>query len=165
MSLNYICSGQKFIVGGSENETIALPLPLFDIPEGVTIKGTKLVKKTTYYHISLVCIGEIISRHNVSIPNFIEKVTQDFCDYIKSHDVSLLHYRDEFRYVKEDDLETVVVMCDISKLDRFFDVLNKKYKNHLSICICVYGYYICKCIINGLARACTRCVHTTVMLH
>ena len=50
-----------------------------------------------------------------------------FVNFTKSNSISLIGYRDEFRFVKDGERKSLVVMCDISNLDNFFDLINNKY--------------------------------------
>ncbi len=79
------------------------------------------------FHVSLVCINEIIRKHNVLIPNFKDLVVSDFCDFISRNSVDVLNYFDDFKFVTQNDLKTVVVTCNVSNINKFFDFLNKKY--------------------------------------
>ena len=121
---------EKFICGDShcllEDNVIFLPVSFTGLPGKITIAGCTLVLKTKF-HISLVCIGKIIEKHNISIPDFQEKIVADFCEFTKHHSIDLIRYRDEFRFVTRDEDRTVVVMCEVSNLNTFFDLLNKKY--------------------------------------
>ena len=51
------------------------------------------------FHVSLVCINEIIRKHNVLIPNFKDLVVSDFCDFISRNSVDVLNYFDDFKFV------------------------------------------------------------------
>jgi hypothetical protein len=73
-------------------------------------------------------MGQIIKKHGVSTPNFAEGVMVDFCDFVQKNPIELLRYRDEYRFMAEDEKRAVVIMCDVSNLDKFFDHLNSKYK-------------------------------------
>jgi hypothetical protein len=126
MSKRYICDSTKYEIGGQKLDTIGLPVQIVDIPSKVNIEGYELKLKSSF-HVSLVCIGKIIERHKITIPDFINKIVEDFCDYLKSTEVNFLRYRDEFRFVSQNDRRAVVAMCDISNLKEFFDLINKKY--------------------------------------
>lgn len=123
-----ICNGDKYELGGEPiGETIGLPIDLKELPEIIEIEGNTLAAKKKF-HVSLVCVGKIITKHNVSILDFIQKIVEDFCEFVKVNDVSLIKYRDEYRFVEQNDRKSLVVMCDISNLDKFFDLINEKYK-------------------------------------
>ena len=126
MSNNYICNSNKYTLEGQTGDTIALPVTVSSLPNQIEVEGNVLLRKTSF-HVSLVCIGQIIKRNAISTPDFIEKVINDFCVFTKDNDISLVRYRDEFRFVEENDRKSVVVMCNIFNLDTFFDLLNKKY--------------------------------------
>ena len=126
MTKKPICGGGKYELAGQTGETIGLPVVLKGLPPKIQVEGYTLFLKSSF-HISLVCIGKIIEKHGVSISSFIDKVVDDFCEFIKTNEVSLVGYRDEFRFVSDKERRSVVVMCDISNLDKFFELLNQKY--------------------------------------
>lgn len=121
-----ICGGEKYHLGGSKEDTIGLPVSLAGLPEKIEVGGYTLLLRTSF-HVSLVCIGKIIERHNISTPDFLNKVVENFCSFVKENPVDLLGYRDEFRFVVENERRSVVVMCDISNLDKFSEYMNRKY--------------------------------------
>ena len=127
MGSNYICNSNKYTLGGQTGDTIALPVTILNLPDKLEVEGNILLRKTSF-HVSLVCIGQIIKKHSVVTQDFVEKVINDFCEFIRNNEVSFVGYRDEFRFVEEGDRKSIVVMCDISNLDKFFDILNKKYQ-------------------------------------
>ena len=122
-----ICNGDKYELGGQPGETIGLPLDLQGLLETVEIEGNTLLLKADF-HCTLVAVGQIIKKHNVDTSNFIEKVVNDFCEFIESNDISLIKYSDEYRFVEHNDRMSLVVMCDVSNLDKFFDLINEKYQ-------------------------------------
>lgn len=124
MERPFICGGNKYTT--SATNTIALPVSLENLPSEVIIDGNKLLLKSSF-HVSLVCINEITKKHNISIPNFRDLVMKDFCDFTATHDINLLNYFDDFKFVTENDWKTIVVMCKVSNLDKFFEIINKKY--------------------------------------
>lgn len=126
MANKFICGGEKYEVGPPKEDTIILPVSLAGLPAEIEVKGYKLVPRTSF-HVSLVCIGKIIEKHNVSIPDFINKVTNDFCNFVQIDSIDFLRYRDEFRFAALGEKRSVVVMCDVSNLDKFFTLINKKY--------------------------------------
>ncbi|MCX6752693.1 MAG: hypothetical protein NTZ87_04330 [Candidatus Nomurabacteria bacterium] len=121
----FMCEKNKYTI--SATNTISLPVLLKDLPSEVVINGNKLILKSSF-HVSLVCINEIIKKYCISVPNFRNLVVKDFCDFVKTNDIYLLNYLEEFRFVTENDLKTVIVICKVSNLDKFFDFINKKYK-------------------------------------
>jgi hypothetical protein len=116
--------GNKY--GISANNTIVLPVSLENLPNEIMIYGNKLVLKPSF-HISLVCINKIIEKYNVSDPGFRDSVLKDFCEFVGKNDVSLLNFNEEFKFAEENELKTVVVLCKVSNLDKFFENINKKY--------------------------------------
>lgn len=126
MTRNYICNGEKYEVGGPKGDTIGLPVFFKGLPQSIVVKNETLLLKDAF-HVSLVCIGKIIEKHGVQIPDFVRNVIADFCTFTQHTPIELICYRDEFRFVKENERKSVVVMCDIANLDKFFAFLNQKY--------------------------------------
>lgn len=108
------------------NNVISLPVSIKGLPKQIEVEGYTLSLRSAF-HISLVCIGKIKEKYNISISDFEEKVIDDFCNFHKEKNIILKNYRNEFRFVNEGERKTVVVMCGVSNLDSFFDFLNKKY--------------------------------------
>jgi hypothetical protein len=108
-----------------KNKVIGLPIKLENLPKELIVEGNTLVLKEVF-HVSLVCIGKIIEKYNVSLPNFEDGIINDFCEYCRKNELKVLEYGD-FKFVEENDLKSIVVMCEISNLNKFFDLLNKKY--------------------------------------
>jgi len=125
---SYICNGDKFAI--SVLNTIALPVPTIELPQIVEINGNRLVAKS-FFHVSLVCVSEIIRKNHTSAPNFKDLVLQDFCEFTAENEIEFSNFKDEYKFVEENDLKSIVVMCDIKNLDRFFELINKKYNLHL----------------------------------
>ena len=76
MDRELICGG-KFVFG---HETISLLVSLKDIPSKITFEeNTFLVND--FLHISLVCIGKIIEKYNIQIPDFKDEMIKDFCEF------------------------------------------------------------------------------------
>lgn len=126
MPEQYICEGDKFVIGGSKSDVIALPIFIAGLPEKIEIEGHLLLRRGEF-HVSLVCIGEIVRKHDVVIPDFLNKVVADFCKFAQGNKIDLVRYRNEFRLAAKDEEKTIVVMCDISNLNKFFDFINEKY--------------------------------------
>lgn len=121
---------QKLICGDKfqfnlRNKMIGLPVKLENLPSRLQVGGFNLVLKTSF-HVSLVCIGKIIEKYDVSISDFENKIINDFCEFTKGNDIKVLEYND-FKFAVENDLKTVIVLCKISNLNKFFEITNKKY--------------------------------------
>lgn len=126
MEKRFICNGNKYEIGGLRGVTIGLPVNLNNLPEKIEIEGNTLLLKTEF-HVSLICFSPIMEKYKVYIPDFIEKITADFCEFVQNNDINLLCYRDGFRFAARDERRSVIVMCDVSNLDKFFELINKKY--------------------------------------
>lgn len=120
----YICNGNKYTF---RDGTITLPVFLDNLPKELEIDGCKLLLKSNF-HISLVCVGKIIEKYNILIPDFENLVIKDFCDFTKNNDVSLVNYSNEFRFVSQDERKSIVLMVEVSNINKFFDILNQKYR-------------------------------------
>lgn len=123
MDRPFICGGNKYTI--SATNTIGLPILLENLPSEVIIDGNKLLVKTSF-HVSLVCINEIIKKHNILIPDFKDSIVQDFCEFTATNDIQVLRYK-EFKYAEENNLKTVIITCEVSNLPKFFEIINKKY--------------------------------------
>lgn len=123
MERPFICGGNKYTI--SATNTIGFPVFLENLPKEIIIGGNKLLLKSSF-HVSLVCINEIIKKHNVSIKDFRDSIVKDFCDFTAGNDIRVLQYK-EFKYAEETNLKTVIVMCEMLNLSKFFEIINKKY--------------------------------------
>ena len=121
MEIKLICDNKYEFV----YQTIGLPIKLENLPSEVITQENTLVLQPSF-HVSLVCIGEIIKKHNITIPNFEENIINDFCEFSNINDIKILQFND-FKFAVRDDLKSVIVMCEISNLNKFFDLINKKY--------------------------------------
>lgn len=125
---DFICGGSKYELVGTNKDTLSLPIRLDGLPQEVEVQGRTLYLPMPF-HVSLVYIGKIIERYKVSIPDFLEKVVEDFCSFTSTRDIELTRYNnDQYKFVSRDDTkQTVVVLCEVSNIDRFYDFINEKY--------------------------------------
>lgn len=128
MERPFICGSSKYTI--SATNTIGLPVVLEDLPGEIVINGNKLLLKSSF-HVSLVCINEILKKYEVKTPNFKDSVVKDFCEFIRDHDIDIIKYENKFNYAEKGELKTVVVFCGVSNIDKFFQFLNKKYNLNL----------------------------------
>jgi hypothetical protein len=119
----FICGGSKYTI--SATDTIGLPVFLESLPTEVNIDGNKLFLKSSF-HVSLVCINEIIKKYKVTVPDFKDSVVKDFCEFTAINDIQVLKYNG-FRYSEQGNLKTVIVECEVLNLSKFFEILNQKY--------------------------------------
>ena len=122
MSEKLICDN-RFSFG---NQTIALPVSLASLPPKIIFQGRPFLLKDNL-HVSLVCLGKIIEKHNITIPGFEDKVIADFCAFSLANDIGPVHYTDDFRFAVRDERQSIIVMCAVQNLNRFFDLMNEKY--------------------------------------
>ena len=109
MERKFVC-GNKYTI--SATNTIGLPVLLQNLPTEITINGNKLLLKSSF-HVSLVCINEIIKKYSIVISDFKDSVINDFCDFVKTNDINLLNYFEDFKFALQNDLNTVIVMCKV----------------------------------------------------
>ena len=123
MEKKLIC-GKKYEFS---HQTIQLPISLENLPEEIKVKGDTFYFPSSF-HVSLVYIGKIIEKYSISIPNFENKIIEDFCNFVKKDKVELVTYTNEYKFAFRNNLKTVVVMCEVSNINKFFDLINKKYR-------------------------------------
>jgi hypothetical protein len=123
----FIC-GNKYTISGTN--TIALSVEIFNLPARINVENSDLVSKSTF-HISLVCINEIIHKNKITDTNFKDSVVADFCNFVQENDVDLIKYTNEFRFVEQNDQKSIVAFCEVSNINKFFDILNEKYNLNL----------------------------------
>ena len=121
---SFICNGEKYAY---RKETIALPLSLKGLPEQIAIGDLSLMRKSSL-HVSLVCVGRLVTKHKIQDPHFEQAVIDDFCDYSAAHDVSFVKFQNDFKLVAQHERRSLIVMCEVSGLDGFFSLINKKYQ-------------------------------------
>jgi len=110
--------------------SIALPLLLKGLPQGIQIGDIALVLKSSF-HVSLVCTGKISEKNNIPASGFHENILKDFEDFIKNKPVEFQGFTNEFRLVSEDEKRTIIAMCEVSNLKEFFEIVNTKYNLQL----------------------------------
>jgi len=124
---NFICGSKKHELIGVDNDVITISVSFENLQEEIRAHEETLYLPSPF-HVSLVYIGKIIQRYNVTIPDFRTKILNDFCEFTKENEVDIVGYRDEYRFCSRDGIKkTVVVMCEVSNLNRFFDFINAKY--------------------------------------
>jgi hypothetical protein len=111
-SRNYICGGTKFIYSKGY---IGLPVTVERLPETVSVEGQELLCKSTF-HVSLLCVKELLLRK----PDFEEAVLDFFCAFSKANDISFVAFSGEFRFAQDGDRKTLVALCKVSNLEKFF---------------------------------------------
>lgn len=117
-----ICNN-KFEFG---DQTIVLPISLENLPNEIIFQENTFLLKSDL-HVSLVCIGEIIKKHNIIIPDFEAKIINDFCEFSQTNNVETITHTNDFKFAARDDLKSIIVMCHITNLDKFFNLINQKY--------------------------------------
>lgn len=126
MSKKFICNSDQYFISGPQTDNIGLPVSFGNEPEVLKFEGLTLYRKSSF-HVSLVCIGKIQEKYQISDPEFVRHVVDDFCEYTQSTKVTFDGFRDEYWFASEDQLRSIVRMCDVSSLMGFYSLLNSKY--------------------------------------
>jgi len=123
MDKELICGG-KFVFG---HETISLLVSLKDLPKEIVFEGNTLLVND-FLHVSLICIGKIIEKYNIQVTNFKDEIIKDFCEFSNENNIEPISYTNDFKFVEKEDKKTIVAMCKVPNLNKFFELINKKYK-------------------------------------
>lgn len=123
----FICDTTKYVLGKGY---IMLPVEVTNLPPIIEVEGATLTRKSSF-HVSLVSVKEILARTGDILNE--EIIVKNFCDFVATHEVSLAGYTDEFRYAKDGERESVVVMCNLSNLEPLFNYLNQVLQLNLEV--------------------------------
>lgn len=130
MDSEFICGGKEYeaYIQNDEYTTIGIPVNLLNLPEEINVQGLTLYLPNPF-HVSLFYMKRSIDRYNISIPDFTSKILDDFCEFTKNNKIKITSFKNnEYRLVSRDGVwKTVVVMCEVSNLNKFFDFVNNKY--------------------------------------
>lgn len=125
-----ICDSDKYII--TSTKTIILPLLLDIDPKQVNIEGSPLLLKSKF-HVTILPIQQLIERYAINISNFETSVAEDFCQYVKENPIELVSFSNEYRVVSQNNLKTLVVMCEVTNYDGLFVFINKKYNLNMEV--------------------------------
>jgi hypothetical protein len=131
MVKKFICASARYYIAGPQEDTICLPVAPLKLSPTLEIEKHTLLSRSTF-HVSLVCIGQIAKKNHVGDPNFVKNVADDFCEYTQQTSIDFKKFRNEFRFLSEDEKRAIVVMCDVTNLKPFFEMLNQKYNLNLA---------------------------------
>ena len=129
MKYKNICNSDKYFFN---HDTIFLPVTFGVLPEEIIVENETFFIKSDFW-ISLVAIGKIIEKNKLTTPNFKEQIISDFCEFIAENPIELIGYNSEYRFVAEKQLNSIIVMCDVSNLEEFFAHVNEKYSLSLEV--------------------------------
>ena len=118
--MKYICNSTKYTYNRGY---IALPITVKNIPASIVVSGTTLLLKSSF-HVSLVCIKDITDA--ISVVGLEEQILKSFCTFISKKEISFTCHTNKFCFIQSDDRKSVVVMCEVSYLGEFFQVLSKE---------------------------------------
>lgn len=125
-----ICDNDKYNI--TSTQTIILPLSLGVDPKSVSVDGSTLLLKSKF-HVTLLPIQQLIERYAINIPNFETSVVEDFCQYVKENPIELVSFSNEYRVVSQNNLKTLVVMCEVTNYDGLFALINKRYNLNMEV--------------------------------
>lgn len=107
---------------------ITLPnLKLEGLPGSVEVNGNKLFLKSEF-HITMICakdIAKIISRPRTAETE--KQIAREFVEFAKTYGLEKYILKNKFYLVKNGERETVIVLCEVSGLREFFDLLQRKF--------------------------------------
>lgn len=118
MGNTYICGSDRFFYGAGY---LALSVDVGNLPDTFVVEGQQLQKKSSF-HVSLLCIKSL-----PGVNAELEKKTLDFfCTFVQENMVSFVRYTGEFRYAQYEERKSVIALCEVSNLARFFKELGKE---------------------------------------
>lgn len=108
-----------------DDNYISLLINIEGLPKEVEIKGSNLIKKTSF-HVSLICIKNIIKNYGQNVADKVKKLFEEF--NLKTP-IKSVSFRKEFRFAvdKSRNRKTLVIMVDIKSLQYFFDQIRYKF--------------------------------------
>jgi len=105
-----------------DDDYIYLSLAIENLPPKLNVSGYELSAKEEF-HCSLVCIRDLKEKYGDDVE---EKILNLFHDFVSKNDTTFIKYRNEFRLVQRGERVSVIVMCDISNIDKFFKLMNQE---------------------------------------
>ena len=131
MDKKFICGEKQYEVYG-DNRAIGLPISIGDIPEEITLQGTKFSFPSPF-HVTLFYTERFIDKYNIFISDFKNKVVDDFCKFTSKNKIEFIKYINDFRIVSRDgSMKSIFVRCEMNNLNEFFDFVNEKYKLNIA---------------------------------
>jgi hypothetical protein len=105
-----------------DDDYIYLPLTIENLPPKLNVSGYELSAKEEF-HCSLVCIRDLKEKYGDDVK---EKILNLFHNFVSKNDITFVKYRNEFRLVHREERVSVIVMCDISNIDKFFKLMKQE---------------------------------------
>lgn len=105
-----------------DDDYIYLSLTIENLPPRLNVSGYELLAKEEF-HCSLVCIRDLKEKYGDEVE---EKILNLFYDFVSKNDTTFIKYRNEFRLVQRGERVSIIVMCDISNIDKFFKLMNQE---------------------------------------
>lgn len=118
---SYICNGNKYRYSKGY---IGLPIEInASLPKEIGVESNTLTIKSSF-HISLVCVKNILNQN--SREGLEKKIIESFCKFTTENDISFIRFTDEFRFAISEGRKTIVAMCEVSNLNKFFRLLSEE---------------------------------------
>ncbi len=104
---------------------IQLPIILdqiYQLPPGLYVQDYELLLKDEF-HCSLICLREFKNKYGLGIER---KIIDLFNDFAGNHPIALVKFQDDLRLVRRKERVSVISLCEISNIDRLYELLNEK---------------------------------------
>jgi hypothetical protein len=119
-----LCNSNKYF---TNKGYIFMPVTFSNLPATIEVEGDTLLVKTTF-HVSLICVKDIVALYGETIPDIEQKIQDVFCEFVGTHTLTCTLSK-TFRLAEKEEKKTLVVMCSVSNLD----LLYEKIRAELSI--------------------------------
>jgi hypothetical protein len=115
----------RYVYGGF----IILPLKIPGLPDTLEVHG-EVLRHQPEFHISLVGVKflapKIAKETGENAEDVAKKLVEAFTEFTAKHEVGLIKFIDDFRYVTRDDRAAVFVRCEVSNLKELFAHIHEK---------------------------------------
>ncbi len=118
---HFICGKEKYAYGQGY---LAMPISIEGLPPTISVNGEDLYAKSDF-HVSLLCVKKLVRKHG---PELEEKLLTLFCSFTTEYDISLIQYTNTFRFAETNDRKTIVALCEVSNLEKFFELARVELK-------------------------------------
>lgn len=102
-------------------------IQLLGLPESIIVDHNRLIRKKEFHitTINIQKISELIDKDNSK--RVMSEIVEEFKKFLQKHKLDRFHLTNNFRFVQRNEEMTVIVMCDLIGVPKFFDLLRKKY--------------------------------------
>ncbi len=104
-----------------------------ELPESLEVQGNRLILKSKF-HINLINARATATFIDPNNQETVEaEIVSEFKDFILKYPLEQYQINEKFRYVQRDVRKTIVVMAEISNLDKFFERLRNKFHKDIPL--------------------------------